>query len=191
MALVGARAARPTPPMTSTRYEDNADVLTEKVPYLLRAMGDRAFPLTGASYELLEIACRHRTPPPPSPPPSPPPPSPPPPSPPPSPPPPCRQDTHVDWWGGDDNVNWKSMSTCLEGVLPAEWDACAPPRRCSQPLDRQSRLISSSAAHAFMMRSRPLVARSRPRQHRAAGAFGAAEPTEPQPEPWQPQLNLT
>ena len=145
--------------MTSTRYEDNADVLTEKVPYLLRAMGDREFPLTGAAYELMEVA--------------------------------CKQDTHVDWWGGDDNVNWKSMSTCLEGVLPAEWDACAPPRRCSQPLDRQSRLISSSAAHAFMMRSRPLVARSRPRQHRAAGAFGAAEPTEPQPEPWQPQLNLT
>ena len=40
----------------SCTYEDN-DVLTERAPYLLRAMGDREFPLTGDAYELLEIAC--------------------------------------------------------------------------------------------------------------------------------------
>ena len=40
----------------SCTYEDN-DVLTERAPYLLRAVGDRKFPLTGKSYELLEIAC--------------------------------------------------------------------------------------------------------------------------------------
>ena len=152
------RAARPTPPMTSTRYEDNADVLTEKVPYLLRAMGDREFPLTGAAYELMEVA--------------------------------CKQDTHVDWWGGDDNVNWKSMSTCLEGVLPAEWDACAP-LRCAAHRPSTGRVGSSphshaarhltSAAHVMCVLAPSCM--SRPRQRRAAGSSGAAAPTEPRPEP--------
>ena len=145
--------------MTSTRYEDNADVLTGKVPYLLRAMGDREFPLTGAAYELMEVA--------------------------------CKQDTHVDWWGGDDNVNWKSMSTCLEGVLPAEWDACAP-LRCAAHRPSTGRVGSSPHSHAarhltsaaHVMCVLAPSCRSRPRQRCAAGPSGAAAPTEPRPEPY-------
>ena len=38
-----------------------------------------------------------------------------------------EQDSHLRWWG-EDNINFATMSNCLEGVLPDGWDAYSAQR---------------------------------------------------------------
>ena len=38
-----------------------------------------------------------------------------------------EQDSHLHWWG-EDNINFATMSNCLEGVLPDGWDAYSAQR---------------------------------------------------------------